>query len=560
MVSLPQSLPEFDFSRRNRLIIYYLLSIAAIVLLYSGLYNYGMAALEGRPQSFFRSLQTVVETMTTTGYGADSPWETWVMNLFMILMQLSGIGLGFFTLRVIIIPLFTGAEVDLDSRLSPKRDHLIICEYGRDSAVLLDELRELDIDYVLISSSEENAKALSDQGYAAIHGSPQDQEAFKRASIDTARTVLTDAGDANVNTILTARSLRPDIRIIALTDDSDRRDVLLNAGADSVLSPYEVLGHRLAEKAASSFRSELTDTIDLGPDLEVMEIPVQQESELVGVRIRDSKIRERTDVHIIGAWIDGELQLPPNPNSVIQQNTVLLVSGEHAALEELSEVTRPARSLRQYERIIIAGLGEVGQAARAVIEEAGIDVVTIDVEDGPGVDIVGDASSKDVLQDAEIEDAGAIIVSLPDDSIGLLTVVQARSLDEDIEILARISDTDATKKALSAGADYVLSVPRVSARMVAKELRGEDVLAPASQIRLVRVPANPFAGSTLAESRIYEQSGCRVIAIEDTSGLTGSVDPHRRLSGDERLVVVGTDAAVRTFLSRFDVSPTETAT
>lgn len=558
MVSRPLSFPEFEFTRRNRLIVYYLLGIVVVVLAYTGLYNLGMSALEGREQSIFRSLQTVVETMTTTGYGADAPWDTWVMNLYMVLIQLSGIGLGFFTLRVIIIPLFTGAEVDLDSRLAPKRDHLIICEYGRDSAALLEELRELDIDYVLLSSSEENAKALSDQGYDAIHGSPQDRAALQRASIDTARTVLTDTGDANVNTILTARSLRPDVTIIALTDDSSRRDVLLNAGADSVLSPYEILGHRLGEKAASSFRTELTDTIDLGHDLEVMELPVQQGSDLVGVRVRDSKIRERTGVHIIGAWIDGELELPPDPDSVIRQNTVLLVSCDHAALAELSEVTRPARSLRRYDRIIVAGLGEVGRAARSVTETAGIETVTIDIEAQSGADVVGDVSRQSVLREAGLEEAGAIIVCVPDDSTGLLTVVQARSIDEDVEILARIRDTDATRKALSAGADYVLSVPRVSARMVAKELRGEDVLAPASQIRLVRVSASPFAGSTVAESRIYEQSGCRVIAIEDETGLSGSVDPHRRLSGDERVVVVGTDSAVRTFLSQFDVSPDAT--
>lgn len=61
--------------------------------------------------------------------------------------------------------------------------------------------------------------------------------------------------------------------------------------------------------------------------------------------------------------------------------------------------------------------------------------------------------------------------------------------------------------------------------MVAKELRGEDVLAPASQIRLVRVPADPFAELTLAESEIYETTGCRVIAITDDSGLSSTVDP-----------------------------------
>ena len=88
--------------------------------------------------------------------------------------------------------------------------------------------------------------------------------------------------------------------------------------------------------------------------------------------------------------------------------------------------------------------------------------------------------------------------------------------------------------------------------MVARELRGEDVLAPASQIRLLRVVATPFAGSTLAESEIYERTGCRVIAVEDESGLTSSVDPHRQFSGTERIVLVGSDEAIRQFEKRFD--------
>jgi Trk K+ transport system NAD-binding subunit len=300
------------------------------------------------------------------------------------------------------------------------------------------------------------------------------------------------------------------------------------------------------------------DSVDLGGDLEVLEVPVRQESDLVGVRIRDSRIRERTGANIVAAWVDGELQLPPDPASVIRPHTVLLVSGDRAALEALSEFARPARTVRQYGRILVAGFGEVGRAAQAVVDEAGIDVVTVDVADRDGVDVVGDASSASLLRTAGIEDAEAIIVGLPDDSTGLLTTVQARSLNPDIEILVRMSDVDATWKALSAGADYVLSVPRVSARMVAKELRGEDVLAPASQIRLVRVPATPFSGSRLADSGIYERTGCRVIAVEDESGLSATLDPDRRFTGDERIVLVGTDEAVQTFLNRYEVSPTET--
>lgn len=93
--------------------------------------------------------------------------------------------------------------------------------------------------------------------------------------------------------------------------------------------------------------------------------------------------------------------------------------------------------------------------------------------------------------------------------------------------------------------------------MVARELRGEDVLAPASQIRLVRVPADPFTGSTLAESGIYEETGCRVVAAEDESGFTSAIDPRRQFTGDERIVIVGSDEAVQRFLKRFDVSPME---
>ncbi|MXR41088.1 TrkA family potassium uptake protein [Halobaculum sp. WSA2] len=556
MSRIPWSSRTDDLSRRSRLIIYYVAGLAALVLLYTVLYNTGMRALEGRPQSIFRSFQTVTETMTTTGYGADSPWESPWMNLFMVFMQLSGIGVGFFTLRVIVIPLFTGAEVDLDSRLSRKSDHVVICEYDRDSAVLLEELEHLEIDYVLISSDEEEAIDLSDEGYSAIHGSPQETSAFERASIGNARAVITDAGEANVDTVLTVRSLRPDVEIITLTDDSSLRDVLLATGADSVLSPRAVLGERLARKAMSLYTSELHDTVGIAEGLEVTEISVSHGSPLEGVSIRNSRIRERTGANVAGAWIDGELQLPPDPDAVIGANTVLLVSGDHDALEELGETARPVRRRRREEGVVVAGLGEVGHAALSVVEEeADVPTTTVDVVDSPDVDVVGDVSSRETLREAGVEDAGVILVCVPDDSTALLTTVLARSLNPDIEILVRMSDAKATTKALRAGADYVLSVPRISARMVARELRGEEVLGAGSQIRIDRVSADPFAGKTLAESGISARTGCRVIAIEHEGELTTSLDPERTIAAGDRLVIVGSDESVQRFLTTFDVSP-----
>lgn len=522
------------------------------------LYNFTMWRLEGVDQSPFRSLEFVIQTMTTTGYGQDSgTWSHPLTFLLVSFTQISGIGIGFFTLRLIIIPLFTGAEVNLDNRLTPKEDHVIICEYRRDAAVLLDELEELGVEYVLLTASEESAKQLSDEGYPVIHGSPQDGDALERASLDSARAVITDAAEANVNTILTVQSIRPDVKIIALTDDDGMEEVLSQTGADSVLSPRAILGQRLAEKALSVFTSGLTETINLGGDLEVMEVSVHRGSRLAGTRIRDSNVREKNRANIIGAWMDGELELPPDPETIIRPSTVLLVVGRRDDLQALSEFSRPVRTLRSHDRIVIAGQSGVGQAAERLVTERGVETTVVDIGVNDEDDTVTDAKLRDSLSDAEVEAAGAIIIGLSDDSAGLLTTVLARSMNSNVEILASVSDINATTKALSAGADYVLSVPRVSARMITRELRDGDVLTPASQIRLVRVSAEPLAGTTLANSEVPEQTGCRVIAIRDDSGLTGNIDPNYQFSGDEQITLVGVDEAVQQLLNQFDVSPVE---
>ena len=80
------------------------------------------------------------------------------------------------------------------------------------------------------------------------------------------------------------------------------------------------------------------------------------------------------------------------------------------------------------------------------------------------------------------------------------------------------------------------------------------MLDPGGQVRLIRVPATPFAGSTIAESGIAD-TGCRVVAVETEDGETTVVDPGKELSGGEELTLVGTDESVQQFLKRYDVTP-----
>src|SRR6056297_351552 len=126
-----------DLTRRQRLLLVYALGLSSVILLYVVLYYWGMRTLEDRPRSIFQAFNTVIETMTTTGYGADSPWETPLMNVFVAAMQLTGVVIGFVTLRVLVIPLFERTPLNLDDRLSLKNNHVVVAEYRRDTEVLL---------------------------------------------------------------------------------------------------------------------------------------------------------------------------------------------------------------------------------------------------------------------------------------------------------------------------------------------------------------------------------------------------------------------------------------
>lgn len=60
----------------RRRTVYYLISLVFIIFGYTVAYHYGMLVYENDPRSFLHSLQVVVETFTTTGYGSDAAWES----------------------------------------------------------------------------------------------------------------------------------------------------------------------------------------------------------------------------------------------------------------------------------------------------------------------------------------------------------------------------------------------------------------------------------------------------------------------------------------------------
>ncbi|MFC5973264.1 potassium channel family protein [Halomarina salina] len=533
-----------DYTRRQWFVLLYALGLVSTVLAFTLAYWWGMRTLENEPRTIYRSLNAVVATMTTTGYGADAPWQTRAMNLLMVTMQFGGVVIGFVTLRVLIIPLFERAPLKLDDRLSLKNDHVVITEYQRDTEELLDELERLDVGYVLLDPDQTEAKRLSDEGYQAINGDAESRADLDRASIEDASLLITDAGDRTASIALTAREANEDLRVVSFMRSTRRRSALEQAGVDRTVAPHALIGRRLAEKATTPVSIDAPGGDNDG--FVVREILVRRGSPLHGARVGDSPLANHPSLTLVGGWFDGELRLPASPDDRLAPNTVLLVAGDEGAITDVISETSGVQSPRATppSRVVVAGLGDGGAAATEVLRDHA-SVTTIDERQEADPDVVGDVTEPETLRAAEIGDASALVVTVDDDSTGLLTVALARSLAPDVEILARVVDTEKASPAFRAGADYVLSVQRICARLVAAEVHGERVMNPVRQVRLVRSDAAPFEGRRLADVRRRTDRDWTVLGlVRDGSVSTAG---EAVIEAEDELLVVGSDQAMQRF-------------
>lgn len=535
-----------DLTQRQRTLLTFFAVLVAIIGIYTVLYNIGMRRLEGDDYTLFRSFQTVVETMTTTGYGADSPWRTPIMNVFVVSMQLSGVVIGLVTLRILIIPLFERAPVVLDEQLTEKSGHVVVCEYGRGRDVLLDEFERIGIEYVLVDSDKEEAINLSNRDYQVIDGDPTDVETLERASVGEASLVVSDAGDRNASVALTARRCNEDVRVVCLTDTLERRDALERVGVDRVVCPPALIGRRLAEKASTDFDLSTSSDV-LGENTVVREVVVRRDGLLHGLTVDETPITGNSRLTVVAAWIDGELRIPPGPSDRLTPNTVLVVIGDAEAFETIRGETTDVQSTGVHTDVIVAGVGEAGMAAVERLPERA-DVTAVDVRDESAVDVVGDASVPEVLERAGVGTATSMLVTIDNDDATLLATAVARSLADDIEILVRVTDAESVPKAFGAGADYALSEQRTTARMLAADVFDESVINPVGQIRIVRTNAAPFVGQSLNSTDRNSDRGWVALGVERNGAFR--TDDDVEIEADDSIVIAGTDAAIQDFEQR----------
>lgn len=178
-----------------------------------------------------------------------------------------------------------------------------------------------------------------------------------------------------------------------------------------------------------------------------------------------------------------------------------------------------------------------------------IPTTVVDVEDGPAVDVTGDATEAAVLREAGIDDARTVILALDDDIIALVATFVIHEIEPEIEIIVRANRAEGVSKLYYAGADHVLSLAAVSARLVASAIiRSGPVVTFDKRVRLVRKSAAPFAGRRLDSLRLHERTGSILVVVQHGDGrLNTNADPTLELGKQDQFILAGTDHDIDRF-------------
>jgi len=540
----------------ERKVALYLLVLVGSLLGFSLAYWQGMNVIEGRSHSYVHSLQVVVETYTTAGYGSDAPWTTTAMNLFVILMNAASLILILLAVPVFLAPAMRDAiqqtpPTSLDESYS---DHVVLATHSPRMDALLDQLDARDVDYVIVEPDPDAAMELHEAGEAVVHAEPDDEAGLEAADLRSARALVIDVADRiDASVVLTAREMDGDVRIVSVVADPDRGTYHRLAGADAVVSPRPVLGERLVEMVTAAVRADVGETVAVGDDLWLLEVPVANGSDLAGETVESAGFPDREDAHLVGAWRSGEFQGLPSAHAELLPGSVLLVVGTHEALEEVADQAAARSPGCRDSETVVVGYGEVGRAVGQGLASSELSYTVVDVEAAPGVDVVGDAQDSTVLERAGVETAQSVVLAIPDDAEREFAALVARDLNDECHLAARADDTGAVRRLYRAGADYVLSIDEVAGRMLAASVLGDQpALVDDTRIEVVSVADSGLAGRTLADCGIPETTGCSVVAIVSGDSVRTEVDGEDRLEDGDHLVVVGRDGDLSELLDSLE--------
>ena len=223
------------------------------------------------------------------------------------------------------------AERSLIKRM---KDHVVVFGYTHLGRYVAEKLAEVGLDAVVVTRDPAVYESLTKKKVLAV----LEQEnrpivTLREANVETASTLIAahDKDSDNILIILSARRLKPTIRIIAVVHDDQLIENAKNAGADVVIPSSVSVGHLLALSATTRDLVGIVFSERVGTK-EIAQFSVFRASKLIG----QSLPAVTQLAHVVGIVRDDQLiRNVFDPALRIQEGDTLLVFGDPSALHEL---------------------------------------------------------------------------------------------------------------------------------------------------------------------------------------------------------------------------------
>ena len=553
-------------SRRNlRILGRFLLILGTIISCYSVLFHVLMER-EGQEHTWLTGFYWTLTVMSTLGFG-DITFHTDLGRMFSMLVLVSGMLFLLVLLPFTFIEFFyepwmrAQAERRAPRELAPAiRGHVILTDYDEVTAALIRRLEQFGYDYVLMVPELEEALRLHDTGMRVALGALDDPDAYTQMRVEQAALVVATGHDTlNTNVTFTVRGVCEKVPIISTASDEASVDILELAGSNHVLRLEEMLGQSFSRRTMGT--DAVAHVIGQFDDLLIAEAPTKR-TPLVGKTVRETQLREHTGVSIVGVWSQGSFQ-PATPDTLIQDNAVLVLAGSREHLDRYNEIyliynvsTAP---------ILIIGGGRVGRATARALADRGIDYRIVErlpdrVRDSQKV-VIGNAAELEILKRAGIDETQTVIITTHDDDMNVYLTVYCRRLRPDVQILSRAQLERNVRTLHRAGADIVMSYASMGATAIVNLLRRGKTLMLAEGLDVLRVNVpRELAGKTLVQSSLREQTGCAVVAIRTSAGMEVIPDPQKPLPAEGELLLIASTEAARAFFDKYHARPTDAET
>jgi len=308
----------------------------------------GFHLIEG--YTWIDSFFMAVITISTVGFATIDPLEP-LGKIFVSLYIILNLVIFAYVISVITSYLFEGGlrnifrKFIIDREVNKMKDHVIVCGYGRNGSKACEELTLSRKDFVVIENNEDIINSIPDDG--SIHlvvGDATDDEVLKLAKIEVAEyIIITLPRDSdNVFITLTARELNPDIHVIARASDPNSEKKLIRAGAHNVILPDVLGGLHMSQLITKPYVIEFLDLLNgvSSQELHLEEIEFENIKHSFQNRtIGDLNVRAESGVSIIGVR-RGEkgFSFNPGPDTIINQNSILIILGNKNQIEKFSEL------------------------------------------------------------------------------------------------------------------------------------------------------------------------------------------------------------------------------